>query len=103
MRRLPALAIDYVDKNTNHKVHLPISVFKKPSNDKEYNKLQLFLDKLIDEVRGNETHPLSVVMEIIVSVRTQYPTSQFLRNKQSRDRQGASPMLANARGSEILF
>jgi HTH-type transcriptional regulator/antitoxin HigA len=47
---MTALAINYVDKNTDHKFHLPISVFKKPSNAKEYSKLEKILDNLIDEV-----------------------------------------------------
>lgn len=36
----PALKIDYVDQKTKHEFHLPISVFKKPSNAKEYDKLE---------------------------------------------------------------
>ena len=27
---MAALAIDYVDQKTDHKFHLPVSVFKKP-------------------------------------------------------------------------
>jgi HTH-type transcriptional regulator/antitoxin HigA len=60
-----ALAIDYIDKKTEHAFHLPVAVFKKPTNEKEYAKLEKLLDQLIDEVRGNEKHPLASVMEII--------------------------------------
>lgn len=62
---MAALAIDYVDQKTDHTFHLPISVFKKPSNAKEYSKLEKILDKLIDEVRDNDKHPLAIVMQII--------------------------------------
>lgn len=62
---MPALAIDYVDRNTRHKFHLPISIFKKPENEKEYNKLEKMLDALIDEVRDDEKHPLALAMQII--------------------------------------
>lgn len=62
---MAALAIDYVDRKTHHKFHLPISVFKKPENVTEYSKLEKILDKLIDEVRDNEKHPLAMVMHII--------------------------------------
>ncbi len=67
-----ALAIDYFDKKTERKFHLPISVFKKPNNDKEYNKLEKILDQLIDEVRDDEKHPLSIAMEIIGENLEQY-------------------------------
>lgn len=55
-----ALQIDYVDPNSAHEFHLPISVFKRPANSKEYAKLEKILDQLIDEVRGNEKHPLAI-------------------------------------------
>lgn len=67
-----ALAIDYTDPKTDHKFHLPISAFKKPSNAKEYAKLEKILDKLIDEVRDNEKHPLAIVMQIIGENLEQY-------------------------------
>ncbi len=60
-----ALAIDYVNKKTNHKFHIPIKVLKVPETDKEYARLQKILNKLIDEVRDNEHHPLVDLMEII--------------------------------------
>ncbi len=60
-----ALAIDYTDHVTKHRFHLPLSVFKKPESHKEYLKLEELLDKLIDEVRDNEKHPLALVMQII--------------------------------------
>jgi len=69
---MKALAIDYVDQKTKHKIHLPISAFKKPSNAKEYAKLEKTLDELIDEVRDNEKHPLTIAMQIIGENLEQY-------------------------------
>lgn len=69
---MPALAIDYIDKKTEHKFHLPISIFKKPINAKEYSSLEKVLYKLIDEVRDNEKHPLAIVMQIIGENLEQY-------------------------------
>lgn len=60
-----ALAIDYTSEVTHHNFHLPITAFKKPSNEKEYKKLEKILDRLIDEVKGDERHPLSTAMHII--------------------------------------
>lgn len=67
-----ALAIDYIDQKTKHQIHLPISVFKKPSNAKEYAKLEKILDELIDEVRDDEKHPLAEAMQIIGDNLEQY-------------------------------
>lgn len=67
-----ALAIDYVDKKSEHKFHLPVSVFKKPSNASEYSNLEKILDELIDVVRDNEKHPLAIVMQIIGENLEQY-------------------------------
>ncbi len=67
-----ALAIDYSNSKNNHSMHLPITVFKKPTNSKEYAKLQKVLDSLIDEVRGDEKHPLALVMQIIGENLEQY-------------------------------
>jgi HTH-type transcriptional regulator/antitoxin HigA len=72
-----ALAIDYVDPKTDHKFHLPISVFKKPNNAKEYSKLEKILDKLIDEVRDNETHQLAIAMQIIGDNLEQYDNEHY--------------------------
>ncbi len=69
---MPALAIDYVDKNSNHKFHIPIAALKKPADAKEYAKLEKILDKLIDEIRDNEKHPLTIVMQIIGENLEQY-------------------------------
>ena len=74
---MPALAIDYVDQKTNHKIHLPINVFKKPSNSKEYAKLEKVLDQLIDEVRDNEKHPLAIAMQIIGENLEQYDNEHY--------------------------
>ena len=67
-----ALKIDYLDQKTNHEFHFPIAVFKKPTNAKEYTKLEKVLDELIDEVRGNSKHPLAIVMQIIGENLEQY-------------------------------
>ena len=67
-----ALQIDYVDQKSAHEFHLPISVFKRPDNSKEYAKLEKILDELIDEVKGNEKHPLALVMQIIGENLEQY-------------------------------
>lgn len=72
-----ALAIDYVDPKTDHKFHLPISVFKKPHNEKEYSKLEKILDNLIDEVRDNEKHPLAIAMQIIGDNLEQYDNEHY--------------------------
>lgn len=74
---MAALAIDYVDQKTDHKFHLPISVFKKPSNVREYSKLEKILDKLIDEVRDNDKHPLTIVMQIIGENLEQYDNEHY--------------------------
>jgi HTH-type transcriptional regulator / antitoxin HigA len=60
-----AIYIDYVNKETQHDLHLPLSVFKKPINQKEYEFLVGILDQIIDEVRDDETHPLAIAAQII--------------------------------------
>lgn len=70
--RATALQIDYVDQKSAHEFHLPVSVFKRPSNSKEYVTLEKILDEIIDEVRGNEKHPLAIVMQIIGENLEQY-------------------------------
>jgi len=72
-----ALSIDYIDQKTDHKFHLPISVFKKPNNVREYAKLEKILDQLIDEVRDNEKHPLIDAMEIIGENLEQYDNEHY--------------------------
>lgn len=47
-------------------------MFKRPNNSKEYSKLEKILDELIDEVRGEEKHPLALVMQIIGENLEQY-------------------------------
>lgn len=71
------LAIDYIDQKSSHKIHLPITVFKKPSNAKEYAKLEKILDELINEVRDNSSHPLAVVMQIIGENLEQYDNQHY--------------------------
>ena len=72
-----ALAVDYVNQKTNHKIHLAISVFKKPINAKEYVVLEKILDKLIDEVRDNHKHPLAIAMQIIGENLEQYDNEHY--------------------------
>ena len=74
---MKALAIDYIDDKTKHKFHLPLVVFKKPTNDEEYQYLEGILDRLIDEVRDDENHPLALAMQIIGENLEQYDTEHF--------------------------
>ena len=74
---MKALAIDYIDNKTKHKFHLPLIVFKKPANDKEYKYLEDILDKLIDEVRDDENHPLALAMQIIGENMEQYDNENY--------------------------
>ncbi len=60
-----AIKIDFIDKKTRREFHYPIHIFKKPSNNKEYARLEKILDELIDVVRDNEKHPLTIAMQII--------------------------------------
>lgn len=69
---MAALFIDYIDEQTNHQFHLPLSTFKKPKSSRDYSKLEKILDRLIDEVKGDETHPLAVAMQIIGENLEQY-------------------------------
>jgi HTH-type transcriptional regulator / antitoxin HigA len=69
---MTALSIDYIDEHTNHQLHLPLSVFKKPQNSAEYSILEKTLDQLMDEVRNDETHPLALAMQIIGDNLEQY-------------------------------
>src|SRR4051794_8038277 len=74
---MSALAIDYIDQRTDHQFHLPITLFKKPINAKEYSKLEKILDKLIDEVRDNDKHPLTIAMQIIGENLEQYDNENY--------------------------
>lgn len=74
---MKALAINYTDHKTKHKFHLPLAVFKKPINDKEYEHLQGILDRLIDEVRDDESHPLALAMQIIGENLEQYDNEYY--------------------------
>lgn len=57
--------IDYIDDITEHKFHLPLAVFKKPTSQEEYDYLEAILDEIIDEIRDNEDHPLALAAQII--------------------------------------
>ena len=72
-----ALKIDYINQKSEREFHLPVSVFKRPSNPKEYAKLEKLLDELIDEVKGSEKHPLAIVMQIIGENLEQYDDEHF--------------------------
>lgn len=72
MMHRSSLAIDFFDKKTDHQFHLPVSLFKKPGNDKEYVKLEKILDQITDVVRNDHKHPLAVVMQIIGENLEQY-------------------------------
>ncbi|MBA2651089.1 MAG: transcriptional regulator [Tatlockia sp.] len=74
---MTALAIDYVDQKTKHKFHLPLVVFKKPTSDRDYKYLENTLDRLMDEVRDNENHPLALAMQIIGENLEQYDNEHF--------------------------
>jgi HTH-type transcriptional regulator / antitoxin HigA len=69
---MTALSIDYVDERTKHQFHLPLSVFKKPRNSEDYSFLEKILDRLLDEVRDDENHPLAIAMQIIGDNLEQY-------------------------------
>jgi HTH-type transcriptional regulator/antitoxin HigA len=71
------LQIDYVDKKSSQEFHLPISIFKNPQNEKEYLFIENYLNKLIDVVRGDESHPLAEVMQIIGDSLEQYDDEKF--------------------------
>ncbi len=74
---MPALSFDYIDQKTHHAFHLPLTIFKKPVNDEEYNKLNAILDQLIDEVRDDEKHPLALAMQIIGENMEQYDNEHY--------------------------
>jgi HTH-type transcriptional regulator/antitoxin HigA len=69
--------IDYVNRKTQHELHLPLSVFKAPKNDREYAALEQILEQLIDEVRDDEHHDLAIVMEIIGNNLEAYDTAHY--------------------------
>lgn len=74
---MAALSIDYFDENTHHQFHLPLSDFKKPASKEEYLKLEKILDQLIDEVKSNEEHQLSLAMQIIGENLEQYDDENY--------------------------
>lgn len=65
MTSINPVYIDYANERTQHKFHLPLSVFKKPTNQDEYDFLEKLLDQIIDEVREDENHPLAIAAQII--------------------------------------
>jgi HTH-type transcriptional regulator/antitoxin HigA len=52
-------------------------IFSVPHNEKDYNKLVNLLDSLIDEVRNDENHPLTSLLETIGSLIETYE-SQYI-------------------------
>jgi len=75
----PALKIDYFDKKTKQAFHFPVSIFKKPVNNKEYSKLEKILDQLIDTVKSDDKHPLALVMQLIGENLEQYDSENYPR------------------------
>ena len=53
------------------------SVFSVPHNEKDYNNLVNLLDRLIDEVGNDESHPLSSLMETIGSLVEAYESQKY--------------------------
>jgi len=49
-------------------------VFAVPHNEREYEKLVAWLDSVIDEVGGDEGHPLASLMETLGSLVENYET-----------------------------
>jgi HTH-type transcriptional regulator / antitoxin HigA len=43
-----------------------------PHNEAEYNRLVAMLDKLIDEVGEDETHPLASLMDVLSALIENY-------------------------------
>jgi len=74
---MTALSIDYVDEHTNHQFHLPLAVFRKPKNSRNYAELEAILDQLTDAVREDETHPLALAMQIIGENLEQYDDEHY--------------------------
>ncbi len=72
-----AIKIDFIDQKTKQEFHYPIDIFKKPSNNKEYMRLEKILDELIDVVRDNEKHPLATAMQIIGENLEQYDSEHY--------------------------
>lgn len=52
-------------------------VFSVPHTESEYNSLVTLLDNLIDEVGGNEKHPLASLMETIGNLIDSYEDSNY--------------------------
>lgn len=73
-----SLAIEYFDQQTDKKFKFSIWVFKKPTNDEEYERLEHLLDELIDVVGENENHILADIMQIIGENLEQYDTEHNL-------------------------
>jgi len=48
------------------------NIFSVPHNQKEYNRLVHILDRVIDEVGENESHPLASLMETLGSLIESY-------------------------------
>ena len=70
------LHIDYHDKTLNVEFHIPVNLLKTPENDSEYKMIESYLDKLIDQVRGNENHDLAIIMQIMGDNLERYDDSR---------------------------
>lgn len=78
MAKKNAISIEYFNKATQHTLRLPLIAFKKPVNQQEYDFLEEVLDQLIDEVRGDEKHPLALAMQIIGDNLEEFDGKNFL-------------------------
>jgi HTH-type transcriptional regulator/antitoxin HigA len=56
------------------------NIFSVPHTESEYDNLVTLLDKLIDEVRENEKHPLSSLMETIGNLIDSYEDNNYQTN-----------------------
>lgn len=48
-----------------------------PRNEEQYNQLVAWLDKLVDEVGENESHPLASLMDVLAVLIERYE-SEFV-------------------------
>lgn len=53
------------------------SIVYVPHTDEQYNALVNLLDKLIDEVGEDETHPLASLMDLLGTLIEQYETKHI--------------------------
>ena len=71
------LYIEYINSKSGERIRLPISIFARPKDGSDYAILQGFLDKLIDEVKEDESHPLALAMQILGDNLEEYDNLNF--------------------------